>query len=87
MLAPGAAGSAAGKIVEADGKRVEQWGACWNRYYKLQVEYFMSSQAKAVSRDERTGFRGWRESVDKGNGICGWMVAVERWNFGRALPV
>mmetsp|Transcript_16214 Transcript_16214/g.21013 ORF Transcript_16214/g.21013 Transcript_16214/m.21013 type:complete len:119 (+) Transcript_16214:217-573(+) len=24
------------------------WGACWNRYYKLEIEYFMSAQAKAV---------------------------------------
>jgi len=37
-----------GKVVEEDSKRVEQWGACWNRYYKLQIEFFMSSQAKTV---------------------------------------
>jgi len=37
-----------GKIVETDAVRVAQWGACWNRYYQLEIEYFMSSQAKAV---------------------------------------
>lgn len=37
-----------GKIVEDDRLRVEQWGACWNRYYKLDIEYFMSAQARAV---------------------------------------
>ena len=37
-----------GKIVKEDSKRVEQWGACWNRYYKLDIDYFMSSQAKTV---------------------------------------
>jgi|MDSY01.1.fsa_nt_gb COP9 signalosome complex subunit 5 len=37
-----------GKLVDEESKRVEQWGACWNRYYKLDVEYFMSTQAKAV---------------------------------------
>lgn len=37
-----------GTIVEEDSKRVELWGACWNRYYKLEIEYFMSPQAKAV---------------------------------------
>ena len=26
-----------GKLVEDDTTRVEHWGACWNRYYKLQV--------------------------------------------------
>lgn len=37
-----------GKVVTDDTTRVEHWGACWNRYYQLEVEYFMSSQAKAV---------------------------------------
>ncbi|KAH8072081.1 hypothetical protein JL721_3992 [Aureococcus anophagefferens] len=29
-------------------KRVEVWGSCWNRYYELKVEYFMSDQAKSI---------------------------------------
>lgn len=37
-----------GTIETNDTKRVEHWGACWNRYYKLDIEYFMSTQAKAV---------------------------------------
>lgn len=37
-----------GTIVKDDMKRVEHWGACWHRYYKLDIEYFMSAQAKAV---------------------------------------
>lgn len=37
-----------GTMETDDKKRVEQWGACWNRYYKLDIEYFMSAQAKAV---------------------------------------
>ena len=32
-----------GTIVIDDRKRVEKWGACWNRYYELEVSYFMSS--------------------------------------------
>jgi len=37
-----------GTIVTDDNKRVEKWGACWARYYKLDIEYYMSAQAKAV---------------------------------------
>jgi COP9 signalosome complex subunit 5 len=37
-----------GSIITDDTRRVEQWGACWNRYYKLDIEYFMSTQAKSV---------------------------------------
>mmetsp|Transcript_15353 Transcript_15353/g.25598 ORF Transcript_15353/g.25598 Transcript_15353/m.25598 type:complete len:392 (+) Transcript_15353:57-1232(+) len=29
-------------------KRLELWGSCWNRYYTLEVEYFMSSSARRV---------------------------------------
>lgn len=32
-----------GKIVTDDRRRVELWGACWNRYYKLEIDYFMSA--------------------------------------------
>jgi COP9 signalosome complex subunit 5 len=32
-----------GTIVTNDRNRVELWGACWNRYYKLDIEYYMSA--------------------------------------------
>lgn len=35
-----------GKIIKDDRVRVEKWGACWNRYYQLPIEYFMSNLAK-----------------------------------------
>ena len=31
-----------GATYHADKTKVELWGACWNRYYKLEIEYFMS---------------------------------------------
>lgn len=35
-----------GKLIKEDRIRVEKWGACWNRYYQLPIEYFMSNLAK-----------------------------------------
>lgn len=32
-----------GTIVTDDRRRVELWGACWNRYYRLEIDYFMSA--------------------------------------------
>ena len=37
-----------GSIVTNEQTRLELWGSCWNRYYSLQVEYFMSSHARKV---------------------------------------
>jgi COP9 signalosome complex subunit 5 len=34
-----------GKIVRDDKTRLELWGACWNRYYALEVTYHMSELA------------------------------------------
>jgi hypothetical protein len=28
--------------------RLEHWGSCWNRYYELGVEYYMSSTSRTV---------------------------------------
>ena len=35
-----------GALIREDNVRVQKWGACWNRYYKLQIEHFMSSLAR-----------------------------------------
>lgn len=35
-----------GTVVTDDGKRVRLWGACWERYYRLEVSYFMSDLAQ-----------------------------------------
>ena len=31
-----------------EAKALEKWGSCWQRYYELKIEYFMSSQAKRI---------------------------------------
>jgi len=37
-----------GTYVTDDRARVEKWGACWHRYYKLDVSYYMSSLAQST---------------------------------------
>jgi len=37
-----------GKIILEDRLRLEKWGACWNRYYRLEVSYFMSNLAQTT---------------------------------------
>eukprot|EP00586_Coscinodiscus_wailesii_P011499 CAMPEP_0172508634 /NCGR_PEP_ID=MMETSP1066-20121228/213479_1 /TAXON_ID=671091 /ORGANISM="Coscinodiscus wailesii, Strain CCMP2513" /LENGTH=367 /DNA_ID=CAMNT_0013286699 /DNA_START=12 /DNA_END=1115 /DNA_ORIENTATION=+ len=37
-----------GSIVHDEQARLEKWGSCWSRYYELEVEYFMSANARSV---------------------------------------
>ena len=37
-----------GTIEKSEQVRLEQWGSCWNRYYELGVEYYMSSAARGI---------------------------------------
>jgi COP9 signalosome complex subunit 5 len=37
-----------GSIVTSEQARLEHWGSCWNRYYELQVEYYMSNTSRKV---------------------------------------
>uniref|UniRef100_A0A7S2NUU7 COP9 signalosome complex subunit 5 n=1 Tax=Leptocylindrus danicus TaxID=163516 RepID=A0A7S2NUU7_9STRA len=37
-----------GSIVVDEQARIAMWGAAWNRYYELQVEFFMSNSAQKV---------------------------------------
>jgi len=37
-----------GTVEASEQTRLEHWGSCWNRYYELDVEYFMSSTARGI---------------------------------------
>lgn len=37
-----------GSIQAVEQLRLEQWGSCWNRYYELEVEYYMSSTSRGI---------------------------------------
>jgi COP9 signalosome complex subunit 5 len=37
-----------GSIESSEQLRLEQWGSCWNRYYELEVEYYMSNTSRKV---------------------------------------
>jgi len=37
-----------GSIQPVEQLRLEQWGSCWNRYYELEVEYYMSSTSRSI---------------------------------------
>ncbi len=37
-----------GTIEPSEKVRLEHWGSCWNRYYELNVEYYMSTTSRKV---------------------------------------
>ena len=37
-----------GTLESREKVRLEKWGSCWNRYYELEVEYFMSRVSRNV---------------------------------------
>lgn len=37
-----------GEYVTDERVRIEKWGICWNRFYKLEVEYFISTLAQTT---------------------------------------
>ncbi len=37
-----------GSIVASEKQRLEKWGSCWNRYYELKVEYYMSDASRSI---------------------------------------
>eukprot|EP00590_Aulacoseira_subarctica_P008949 CAMPEP_0172435138 /NCGR_PEP_ID=MMETSP1064-20121228/71012_1 /TAXON_ID=202472 /ORGANISM="Aulacoseira subarctica , Strain CCAP 1002/5" /LENGTH=309 /DNA_ID=CAMNT_0013183419 /DNA_START=164 /DNA_END=1090 /DNA_ORIENTATION=+ len=37
-----------GTIALDESARLERWGSCWQRYYTLSVEYFMSQQSRRI---------------------------------------
>ena len=52
-----------GSIETTDQLRLEKWGSCWNRYYELKVEYYMSAVSRKVIVDGLTQDSLWMRSL------------------------
>ncbi|KAG7342453.1 JAB1/Mov34/MPN/PAD-1 ubiquitin protease [Nitzschia inconspicua] len=40
-----------GSVEPSEQARLQRWGSCWNRYYELGVEYYMSSTSRKILGD------------------------------------
>lgn len=45
-----------GNVLLDDKRKLELWGSCWNRYYKLDIEYFMSELSQKTLNIVRNKF-------------------------------
>lgn len=52
-----------GDVEPSERIRLEQWGSCWNRYYELEVEYFMSSTSRHVIVEGLTQDSLWMRTL------------------------
>lgn len=50
-----------GTFVVDDRVRIEKWGACWNRYYELEISFFMSSLSQRTLGTLKNSFL-WQSS-------------------------
>lgn len=53
-----------GSIVASEKLRLEKWGSCWNRYYELNVEYYMSAASRSVLGDLTQNYL-WMKSFQR----------------------
>lgn len=50
-------------IETSEQARLELWGSCWNRYYELEVEYFMSTTSRQVIVEGLTQDSLWMRNL------------------------
>lgn len=72
-----------GSVEPSDHARLELWGSCWNRYYELKVEYFMSSSARTVM-EQLTQDYMWTRVL--GGAGTGNSVNVNDADYQKKLP-
>ena len=48
--------------IVTDNSRVDRWGAAWNRYHALEIQYFMSSLSSRISSTISQNFL-WKNAV------------------------
>jgi proteasome lid subunit RPN8/RPN11 len=59
-----------GSIVASEKLRLEKWGSCWNRYYELKVEYYMSEASRSVLGDLTQNYL-WMKSFQRDSNESG----------------
>eukprot|EP00537_Pseudo-nitzschia_pungens_P010786 CAMPEP_0172384712 /NCGR_PEP_ID=MMETSP1061-20121228/2451_1 /TAXON_ID=37318 /ORGANISM="Pseudo-nitzschia pungens, Strain cf. pungens" /LENGTH=485 /DNA_ID=CAMNT_0013113451 /DNA_START=190 /DNA_END=1647 /DNA_ORIENTATION=+ len=64
-----------GSIVESEKLRLERWGSCWNRYYELSVEYYMSAASRSILGDLTQNYL-WMKSFRRETAEDGASSAV-----------
>lgn len=57
-----------GNVVPDEKTRLEKWGSCWNRYYELKIDYFMSHRARNVMNILTQNFL-WMRMLSSSNGF------------------
>jgi COP9 signalosome complex subunit 5 len=57
-----------GSVVYSEQKRLQRWGSCWNRYYELGIEYYMSSSARVVMEQLTQDYLWMRTLGSSGRG-------------------
>jgi COP9 signalosome complex subunit 5 len=40
-----------GSVEHSEQARLQRWGSCWNRYYELNIDYYMSSTSRTILED------------------------------------
>jgi len=58
-----------GTVEASEQTRLEHWGSCWNRYYELDVEYFMSSTARGILEQLTQDYLWMRTLGGDGNAV------------------
>ncbi|GMH81621.1 hypothetical protein TrST_g8917 [Triparma strigata] len=73
-----------GSVVKNESERLQRWGACFNRYYRLDTVYHMSTESNKIVRRINEDFK-WVESLTGGSGSDSSRIvkAVERWEEGK----
>lgn len=66
-----------GSIESSEQARLEHWGSCWNRYYELNVEYYMSTTARGILEQLTKDYLWMRTLGSSGGGAAGGSVEQE----------
>lgn len=51
-------------VISSERLRLERWGSCWNRYYELDVEYYMCDASRSILGDLTKSFL-WMKSFER----------------------
>eukprot|EP00536_Pseudo-nitzschia_multiseries_P018090 jgi/Psemu1/264689/estExt_Genewise1Plus.C_21450008 len=75
-----------GSIVQSEKLRLERWGSCWNRYYELSVEYYMSAASRSILGDLTQNYL-WMKSFRRETSEDGASSAAEGAGGSQAAKV
>jgi proteasome lid subunit RPN8/RPN11 len=75
-----------GSVEASEQVRLEHWGSCWNRYYELDIEYYMSQTSRKIMEQLTQDYLWIRKLTSKPDNVGKIVACAKQFRTATQTP-